>query len=118
MDIGRTTVSVPNALIDRLRELAKPGDDEADDAIRGAVAELVALADDDTTAESEYGFAVTLRGMARVRGLDRVRALAELVEFQAVETNIVYGGVTITELSFVPEDVELVEIDGREVAAP
>jgi hypothetical protein len=106
-------IVVPEELLRTLRTLKGDSDDsEEDNALRTAVAELLALAPGDPAHEKEYGFRVTLRAVARVGGTSKAEALGKLAEFQSVDCNIPYEDVTITEASFVPEDVTLIDIDG------
>lgn len=109
-------IVVPDALLATLRTLKRnPDDAEEDSQLRAAVADLLALAPDDPANEKEYAFMVTLSAVARIKDISKVKALLRLAEFQSVECNIDYDGVTITETSFVPENVTLIEIDGKEL---
>lgn len=109
-------IAVPAELLARLRTLKRnPDDVEEDNALRAAVRDLLSLAPDDPANEKEYAFMVTLRAVIRVTDTNRAQALTRLVEFQNVDCNIDYDGVTVTEASFVPDNVTLIQIDGREL---
>lgn len=113
-----TQLVVPAKLLATLRTLTRnPDDADENAALYEAVADLLALAPDDPANEKEYAFLVTLRAVARVTDTSKTGALLKLAEFQSVDCNIPYQSVTVTEASFVPEDVTLIEIDGKELAS-
>lgn len=113
----RTLIAVPDQLMNNLRSLLRDRNDpEEQTALTEAVRELLELApDDNPNHDTEYAFLCTLRGMIRVTDRSKVGALLALTEYQAVDCNVPYENATLTEVSFVPEDVDLVEIDGNPI---
>ena len=112
-----TQLVVRQDLINKLRTLThNSADDEELNDLVATVRELLALVPDDPRNEKEYGFMVTLRAVARTRAMSQQDALLALAEFQTVDANVSYENVTITEMSFVPdEDLVLIDIDGDDL---
>lgn len=118
-----TQIVVPDELLAKLRDLRRTRNGEHDSeedtgedtALRAAVGELLALAPDDTANEKEYAFRVRLEGIARVQHTSETQARRRLAEFQDVEAIVDYDGVTVTTMSFVPDEVTLIEIDGKQL---
>lgn len=113
--MSATTVKIPDTLLSTLRRLKRAEESSGERCeLTEAVAELLELATDEPGRLCEYGYRVTLSGIARVTDRTKADAMLALAEFQDVDTHVPYGDkVTVTELSIVMDDnLTLVDIDG------
>lgn len=108
-----TMLIVDNRLLGRLRALMREeGDADERSELATAVQELLDAGPKTEDGEHEYGFEVDLRGVLRTRATDATEGYARLLAFQDVDTTVDYDGVTLTQVSLVPRDVRLVDVDG------
>lgn len=108
-----TEIQVSDREIDNLRSLAAAARrDDEDSPLAAAVTDLLTRVNDDPNTHKEYGFSVQLVGIARAHGRTKIEAARKLSEFTDVDAHVPYDGVTVTQLTLVPENAVLVDIDG------